>query len=336
MSYLKIKRVLVTGASGFIGRHLCALLLQNGYLVRALTRTGKSATFASNPNIEHFEGDLTEPAELSKACENIDVIVHLAGLAHTVNVSDEELQIANVSNTQRLLSAAVKQKVSRFILMSSSLAFAVDDRDRTLTSYGNSKLAAERLVLAEDRIGSLEGVVLRPVNVYGRGMRGNIATLASLISRRIAPALPRLQSKISLVSVGDVSAAVLLSLESKRAKGQTYLLTDGQEYQINDIEAAIYLALGRQLPSWRPPVLLLYVSLEFAQILGRILRLFGVSHLAFEGLSYRTYETLVQDNLFCNQKIKDELDFRPQTTFYSSLPKILEGINVKNSNLTDA
>ena len=317
----------MTGASGFIGRHLCCCLLQKGFLVRALVREASYEKLDSHPNLELFVGDLSDPIMLNQACESIDAVVHLAGLAHGANITKEQLQKVNVNDTKCLLSAAVRKQVSRFVLMSSSLATIGSDCKVSTTDYGDSKLAAERLVLAENSLGRLEGVILRPVNVYGRGMRGNITTLISLISRRIAPPLPSLQSRISLVGVEDVSEAVALVLESKKAKGQTYLLTDGQEYRINDIEAAIYCAVGRQIPSWTTPLLLIYVSLEIAQLLGRFLRLFGIRHRILEGLSDRTYDTLVKDNLFCSKKIIEELGFKPKVTFYSSLPEIVEGID---------
>ena len=113
----------------------------------------------------------------------MDVIIHLAGLAHDTNVSTEQLYRTNVGLTETVLSAAISQKVKRFVFISSSLVAHVSSNEKHKRNYGQSKLAAEKLVLSANRAGLLEGVILRPVNVYGPGMRGNIATLMTLISK---------------------------------------------------------------------------------------------------------------------------------------------------------
>ena len=319
-------KVLVTGATGFIGGHLCDHLLASGFSVRTLIKEESSKAFKPCKNLEQYIGDLLDKESLLKACENVDFIVHLAGLAHASASTWEQLYQTNVFGTELLLAAAIKCKVKRFVFMSSSLAAAASER-AAATAYGRAKLAAEEYIMSQHNEGNIEGVVLRPVNVYGCGMQGNIASLISMISRRLAPPLPHLKTLISLIGVEDVCEATRLAIISGNACGKIYNLTDGVQYMISDIETAIYRQVGRREPTWRTPRLLFYFLFTVIEIVGNFLSLFGLRFAFLGRLGMRTYNNLVEDNLFAGDKIKEELDFSPETTFYRSLPKILKNLN---------
>jgi len=324
----KDKKILITGATGFIGRHLCNYLLDYGFSVRALVRDKNSTAHEFNQGCEQYVGDILDSKFLLDACENIDAIVHLAGSAHVINSNDEQIQRITVSGTELLLSAAAQQKVQRFVFMSSSLASITDSNRVVDTAYGRAKRAAEKSVMSQHEKGNTEGVVLRPVNVYGHGMRGNIATLIYLVSRKLAPPLPRVRTLISLIGVEDVCEATRLAIVSEKACGKVYTLTDGVQYVINDIEKAIYREIGREVPRWRMPQLLLYFSCLGLENLTKFLSVLGVKIGPLGSLGMRTYNNLVEDSLFKNEKIKEELGFNPKTTFYRSLPGIVESLKV--------
>jgi len=317
------KVILVTGATGFIGDHVCRHLLDAGYRVRALIRQQHSSTIYNHSSFEHCNGDLSDSDSLIRACEGIRVVIHIAGVAHVNNVNDESLHRVNVGGTESLLSAALGQKVKRFILMSSSLAGVCDEEGNATTGYGQSKIDAEQLLLSAINSGSIEGVILRPVNVYGPGMRGNIASLISRISRGRMLPLPRLGTLISLIGVDDLCRAIAIAIESARAIGKTYILTDGKQYTVNDIESEIYRALGKRMPRWRTPRVLLYLAVFGAELVSKILGLFGVKLPTLKSVSTRTYRNLTTENLFDNSEVCKELNFKPTSTFYSSLPGIV-------------
>jgi UDP-glucose 4-epimerase len=253
--------------------------------------------------------------------------VHLAGIAHLDDEEGDCLHKINVEGTKLLINAAIAKKAKKFVLVSSSLAAEPGDTSGTSTVYGLTKLLSERLVMEEHRNGSICGVVLRPVNVYGAGMRGNIAFLIRLISRGLIPSLPRLENSISLLSVGDLSIAINLSLSSEQANGKTYQVTDGQSYQISEIERGIYKALGKEMNGWKLPRVLLYSAFFAGSFLARVLKLFRLKPPILGRLNLRSYRKLVSDNLFENNKICEELLFQPKSTFYTELPEIVEKIN---------
>ena len=322
------KTVLVTGATGFVGQHLCRELSDLGFSVRTLLHTAKqSEIFPSELELTHFFGDLLDVASLETACANTDILVHLGGVAHVDNLSEKILQEINVEGTRNILQVAIRNNVSRIILMSSSLASDAEKEKRKITEYGRSKIAAEELVRTAHQQGDIEGVVLRPVNVYGTGMKGNIASMISLIGKGQLPPLPKVETKISLVGIGDLVQAIVLAINNSDAAGQTYYVTDGIRYSIAEIEEAIYRAWGRKIPAWKTPHMLLYGAAGLAGLLTRFFMLIGLKRRSAGGISGRTYRNLVTDNLFSNEQLCRELGYKPVCNFYEALPHIVESID---------
>lgn len=335
-SQSKATTVLVTGATGFIGFELCTYLLHLGYSVKVLLRgQDQVQLFTPHEHLTHCIGCVEDFPSLQRACCDIDVVIHLAGIAHVNSAGDDLFQKINIKGTDNLLKASIEQGVKRIIFMSSSLAHAAETSEGDVTAYGQSKLTAERnLKSAHDR-GDIEVVILRPVNVYGPGMKGNIVSMISMIDRGLLPGLPKIDSQISLVGVNDLAIALGLTILSSEASGKTYNITDGEKYSISAIEAAIYDVLGKEFPRWRTPHFVVYTAAVSA---GWLLGLRSLSRKLVAaiaggnkrkaskggGISGRTYHNLVSENLFSNELICHELGFKPSTTLYLTLPNILK------------
>ena len=197
--------------------------------------------------------------------------------------------------------------------------------------YGRDKHAVEEALLAAAAAGSIEVVILRAVNIYGVGMRGNIAAMIRLISSGVLPRLPKLTNRLSLVGVDDVVSALLLAatldspartadpadpamLMAKLAIRVT--LTDGCTYEINAIEESIYDAVERSPSHWRLPVVLLFAASAMVELLEK-LRIFR------SGIGLRTYRNLTRDNLFDNHSATAELGFEPSTTFFAQIDTLV-------------
>ena len=314
------KKILITGGTGFIGRKLCKSLENLKSNTRILLRSKlQQSDDAALVGSEQSFGDLRDPASLELACANREVIVHLAGVSHVHDTHKPHAQRIIVEGTRNLLNAALRQKVTRIVYLSSSLAEAAAIGTDDVTAYGKYKHAAEELLLDAHDKGLIEVVILRPVNVYGPGMQGNIAGMISLIARNRLPPLPALRNSISLVGVSDLVRVIHLAIESAEAMGNTYTVTDGHTYKINEIERAIYTALGKRFPGWRTPRMVLFTAALSAEILSRL----GPNRSA---IGLRTYRNITRDNLFDNTAICRDLGFQPQSGFYQELPLIVENI----------
>ena len=312
---------LITGNSGFVGRALLARLAtfnQRPPLLRLLERrpTEPPAVFQS------CAGDLGDPQSLRRACEGIDTVIHLAGIAHVGSAASAEARAINLDGSLSLLRMAINAGVKRFVFLSSTLS-----SDQSI-QYGRDKHAVEEALLAAAAAGSIEVVILRAVNIYGVGMRGNIAAMIRLISSGVLPRLPKLTNRLSLVGVDDVVSALLLAatldspadpsdpsvLMAKLAIRVT--LTDGCTYEINAIEKSIYDAVERSPSHWRLPVVLLFAASAMAELLEK-LRIFR------SGIGLRTYRNLTRDNLFDNHSATAELGFEPSTTFFAQIDTLV-------------
>lgn len=309
---------LITGSSGFVGRALLTRLAtfnQRPPLLRLLERrpTEPPTVFQS------CAGDLGDLQSLRRACEGIDTVIHLAGIAHVGSAASAEARAINLDGSLSLLRMAIDAGVRRFVFLSSTLS-----SDQSI-QYGRDKHAVEEALLAAAAAGSIEVVILRAVNIYGVGMRGNIAAMIRLISSGVLPRLPKLTNRLSLVGVDDVVSALLLAATLDSPADPSVLmaklairvtLTDGCTYEINAIEKSIYDAVERSPSHWRLPVVLLFAASAMAELLEK-LRIFR------SGIGLRTYRNLTRDNLFDNHSAKAELGFEPSTTFFAQIDKLV-------------
>jgi nucleoside-diphosphate-sugar epimerase len=161
-------RVLVTGATGFVGSHVAQAFVEAGYEVRCGLRASSDPRWISDIAVELVPLDLARPKDLHQAVEDIDVIVHTAGVTKARRTSDYHQ--VNVEGTRRIAAAAAGAGVRRFVLISSLAArgpdtLAKDGRDRPASAYGRSKLEAEEDLRVFGK--QMEIVVLRPAAVYG-------------------------------------------------------------------------------------------------------------------------------------------------------------------------
>jgi nucleoside-diphosphate-sugar epimerase len=160
-------RVLVTGATGFVGSHVAQALLEAGYEVRCGARATSDLRWISGLDTERVPLDVRgKPEDISRAVENVDVVVHAAGITRARR--PEDYYLVNAEGTRRIATAALRAGVRRFVLISSLAARGPDGPatgDHPESDYGRSKLKAETHLLAVG--GRMEAVLLRPAAVYG-------------------------------------------------------------------------------------------------------------------------------------------------------------------------
>lgn len=305
------EKALVTGASGFIGRELCDLLSRENYQLivhshHELKPTDKLRQLTSSI----VSCDINDTKKLIESMDNASVVFHLAGTAHVNGIPKVILERSIIGGTKSLLQAIGNSNVSKLIYFSSCHA------DRADTDYGIAKKRAEELIEEAHRETNLGYSILRPVNVYGRHMKGNLLSMIRLIQKKRLPPLPMLDTSMSLVSVEDVCNIALRAAQCTSVNNKTYIVSDGIDYKINDIEDAIYQAMGREKPNWHSPKAVLLMAAYAAGLLGKLIP-------AMSKIGPNTYRNLVRGEYFPNDAIRKELNFTPQTTLYDQLPCII-------------
>lgn len=241
--------IALTGATGFIGRHLLTALSARGFRVRVLLRRPVEVPEGASGAVV---GDLARPINMAAALSGVDAVVHSAGLAHAMSgAPEDDFRSSNTEATKRLADAAQRAKVRRFVFLSSiraqtgpSAVYPVTESDvpAPTDAYGRSKLAAEQ-ALAET---GLDWVALRPVLVYGAGVKGNMAALLRLARTRYPLPLASLTGQRSLVSVESLSAAVATVLQVSGPLSRPLIVADPDPLSLPEMLAALRGGLGRR------------------------------------------------------------------------------------------
>lgn len=240
--------VLVTGASGFVGPHVVAALREGGYRVRVALRRPT----AMLDGVETVPiGDLVGPVDWLKALDGVDHVVHMAGLAHAGPGLDEALyRRINTQATLDLARASRQAGISRFIYLSSIKALSgafdgpplgEDDTPAPDDAYGRSKLAAEQGLAALD----LDWVSLRPVLIYGPGVKANMAALMKLAHLPVPLPLGGLTAPRSLLAVENLAGAILFALAPACPARRCYIAADPEPISVAQIIAALREGQGR-------------------------------------------------------------------------------------------
>lgn len=273
-------RVLVTGASGFVGRAACAEFVNRGWPVRAALR---SADSMPPPGTEpRVVGDLRTAAF---PLENVSAVVHLAAIAHQLRgqEADEVYHAVNCAATERLARAAASAGVKRFVFMSSikvngertpiDRPYRASDTPRPEDRYARSKHAAEQALARVAAETGLEVVVVRPPLVYGPGVRANFLRLIRLVERGWPLPLGAVENRRSLVHVGNLADLVVAAASSPAAAGKTLLAADGDDLSTPELIQQIAQALGARARLVPVPVSLLRLAGTLTGMRGEVGRL---------------------------------------------------------------
>jgi nucleoside-diphosphate-sugar epimerase len=242
-------RILVTGASGFVGRALVEDLAAQGHRVRAAMR--QPADIFSRAVEVVAVSDLARPLEWRPLLSDINAVVHLAGIAHiTSGIAEDLYDRVNRAATAALATAAARDRIERLVFVSSIRAQAGPACDHSLTeadaphpvdAYGRSKLAAEEAI----RAASLPFTILRPALIYGPGVKGNLADLVRLARSPWPLPFGALRNRRSLLARSNLVAAIHLALVAPAMLNETYVVADPEPLTMAGIVAALRAGLGR-------------------------------------------------------------------------------------------
>jgi nucleoside-diphosphate-sugar epimerase len=305
-------KALVTGATGFIGSHLVEALVQRGFRVRCLVRPTSHLAWVKGLPVEIIYGDCQEKDSLGPGVKDVDLVFHLAGATRAIDA--KTYYAVNALGTENLVWACLEHntRLQKFIYLSSQAAAGPgrdggkkkeSDHCAPVSPYGMSKRRGEELALSQAQEVPL--LILRPAAVYGPRDKA-FFFLFQCLAKRIKPSISGGVQHLSLCSVQDLVDALLLAASTRTQSGETFFLSDGQDYrmeEINDIfaQAMEITAFRLRLP---PPVLfgIAAVAEYFSKVSGKPAL-----------ISRGRVEELIQANWLCDiTKAKTLLGFEPQ------------------------
>lgn len=263
--------VLVTGATGFVGRSLLRRLLAEGRAVRAAVRQPA----ALPGEVEQVAvGEIGPDTDWANVVAGAEAVVHLAARVHIAGedaTGDRALyQRTNTEGSAALARAARRAGIRRFVFVSSTTVYGDRGHGASFDEssppaprsfYAASKLDAERCIAEVLRESGTELVILRPPLVYGPGAKGNFARVVRLVQRGLPLPLAWVRNRRSLVFVENLVDAIVTCLDHPAAAGWTFDVTDGQDVSTPELIARIARASGRPPRLFAcPPALLRAVA----------------------------------------------------------------------------
>lgn len=252
-------RVLLTGASGFVGRAVQARLLADGVHELRCALRQLPPTSPANCDVCLSPG-LASDADWSAALANVDAVIHCAARVHVMNEQAidpfAEFRQVNVEGTLRLARQAVEAGVRRFIFVSSikvngeqtlpGHAYCADDVPEAVDPYGISKYEAEEGLRALAAETGLEVVIVRPPLIYGPGVKANFHSMLRWLHRGIPLPFGAIDNHRSFVALDNLVDLLVLCLTHPAANGQRFLVSDGEDLSTTELLRRLSRALGRR------------------------------------------------------------------------------------------
>jgi nucleoside-diphosphate-sugar epimerase len=316
--------VLITGATGFVGRELCSELGKRGAQIKVAVRTPQVFDSAVEAVLV---GAIDGATAWEYALKDVDLIIHLAARVHVMKDASanplDEFRKVNVEGSAHLARCAAKVGVKRFVYVSSikvngeETAYANQFLESDLPSpqdpYGCSKWEAEQALHRVAAETGLEVVIVRPPLVYGAGVKGNFAQMLKILANCIPLPLASVRNQRSLVYIENLVDALIVCATHPAAAGQTFLVSDGEDISTSDLLSQLGSAMGR-------PARLFPCSPTLLKLSGQML---GKSE---------QIERLLGSLRVDSGKIRRELNWHPPCTLQEGLRKTGESIAAKLKN----
>lgn len=301
--------IIVTGASGFIGRSVAHALWLSGWSVKGVSRANCEAPYPIVFGDIEASGGLRDVAS---SLNSNSVLVHLAALAHAPEVGAEYRHV-NVEGALRLARLSADAGVKRFIFMSSigvngninTSPFTVGDQPNPAEPYALSKWEAEQQLWKIQRETGMEVVIIRPPLVYGPGAPGNFANLVRWIERGIPLPLGAIHNKRTLVGIDNLVDLVIRCIDHPAAANQVFLAGDGEDLSTTELLRGVGTAMGK-------PARLIPIPAGLLQL--------GATLLGKKAMAQRLLGSLQVDI----SKTCELLDWKPPYTVQEGLRRCFE------------
>jgi nucleoside-diphosphate-sugar epimerase len=325
-------KILVTGATGFIGREIVSELAENQHQVIGLGNSKKvSADLLKN--VTYINADITNYKNLSELekIQKVELIIHSAGLAHQFGeTSREKFEAVNVEGTRNVLRLGVKLQIKHFILIGSTAVygfvntsgktdserFVIDENSKLnpQTLYAESKLEGERICQAICEQNKIALTIFRLAPVIGEGNVGNVARLISSIDKRRFLWIGDGSNLKSLIYKRDVAKACSEVAANKKNAAEVFNLS-AEPVKMEDFVNEISKGLGKNVLPIKIPATLVRKAFQLNAKL--------LNHKKINKIS-DTIEKWLSDDIYSAKKIRETYGFKPQTSIKEALHKQIE------------
>ena len=305
MNQTRYRKIFITGALGFVGRALSAAYRELGAQTCGLdVRSDASANVVA--------GDVSRPEEWQHVLADCDLVIHTAAIV-TNNVSREEAWRVNVLGTRRVLDAAIKAGVKRFVHVSSLAAMRFNTEDKadesapvmpTGNPYVDTKIASEQVVLAAHSAGEINCTIIRPADIYGPNSRPWTLIPVQMIQRGLFLLPANGQGVFRAIYIDDLVNGIMLAAEKDAGIGQIFILGGESATTCEKFFGHYYRMLGKGSPR----VMSTSTAVVIAEIGRMIFKLLGKPTELGRG----AMEMLSKKNTVSNQKAHDLLGWHPQ------------------------
>lgn len=249
-------KILITGGTGFLGRNLIEELSRDNYKIRVLSRENENVDDLKKYKIEFVHGDITDKDSLVKACKDVDIVIHLAGLIQQRNSYKDQYDV-HVNGLKYLVDACKKQHIKRIIAISSMAA-----KNKYLDNYGKTKLQGEHIL----KRSNMDYTILRPSVIYGKNSNSflNLVKQMSMFPL-VLPIVGDGKYKLSPVYVKDVVYAIISCVKNKKTIKNEYDLMGPYKISFNEFVRIIKEEFKIKKINVHVPYFMCYVLAFFSE-----------------------------------------------------------------------
>ena len=321
-----MKKVLVTGATGFLGKYVVEELVDHGYQVRAFGRNRAIGQSLVNASVTFIQGDLTNQEDLTKACQEMDMVIH-AGALSTVWGPWEDFYQTNVLGTKYVLEACREANIERLVYVSSPSIYAAPrdqlgikesdaPQENRLNNYIRSKLASEKLFKDYPDVSS---VILRPRGLFGIGDTSILPRVLNLSQKIGIPLIGDGRQLMDMTCVENVALAIRLALETPQAAAEVYNITNGEPRVFRDLIEETLRGLGYPIRYRKIPAPLVSAISSILEFIYKNLKLKGEP-----ALTRYTYYLLRYSQTLDISKAERDLGYRPKITISEGIEQYVQ------------
>jgi nucleoside-diphosphate-sugar epimerase len=316
-----MKNAFVTGASGFTGSYLCKALKEKNYNVKALVRKNSNREKLEKMDIQFIEGDLADPESIKRKIKDTDIVFHIAALYRQEGVSKDMFTKVNLEGTRIMLDESVANGVKRFVHCSTvGVQGEISNPPATEEApykpgdhYQVSKLEGEKLALSYFNEGKIDGVVVRPVGIYGPADT-RFLKLFKHIYKGNFKMIGKGNVLYHLTFVGDLVQGIIQAGEIPDASKQIYTIGGNEYLPLTDLVNMIAQILDKPISKIHIPLWPVYTAAFLCEMICRPL---GIEPPLYR----RRLDFFTKDRAFDISKARKELGYNPKIPLEEGLTR---------------